>query len=45
VWISATRYQLLGKLPGLIRETGFSEVKLLKKGFFLEYQLAAKDLS
>jgi ubiquinone/menaquinone biosynthesis C-methylase UbiE len=42
VWISATRYQLLGKLPGLIRETGFNEVRLLKKGFFLEYHLAAK---
>lgn len=45
VWISSTRYQLLGKLPGLIREMGFNEGRLLKKGFFLEHHLAAKGLS
>jgi predicted methyltransferase len=42
VWLSSTRYRLLGRLPGLIREKGFSDVKLSKKGFFLEYHLAAK---
>lgn len=39
VWSSYTRFQLLGKLPGLIRECGFETVRLLKKGFFLEYYL------
>jgi ubiquinone/menaquinone biosynthesis C-methylase UbiE len=36
VWLSSTRYQLLGKLPGLIREAGFKNVSRVKKGVFLD---------
>jgi len=43
IWISSTRYQLFGKLPTLIKESGFGGVKLLKKGFFLEYYQISKD--
>ena len=43
IWISSTRYQLFGKLPTLIKESGFGDVKLLKKGFFLEYYQISKD--
>jgi ubiquinone/menaquinone biosynthesis C-methylase UbiE len=42
VWSPHTRYQLFGKLPQLVRESGFESVELLEKGFFLEYYLISK---
>ena len=42
IWTSHTRYQLFGKLPELIRESGFATVSLLEKGFFLEHYLIRK---
>ncbi len=42
IWISSTRYQLLGKLAGLIRECNFKSVELIKKGAFLEYYIIKK---
>ena len=42
IWRPFTRYQLFGKLPGLLRESGFETVSLLEKGFFLEYYLMRK---
>ena len=42
IWRPYTRYQLFGKLPELIRESGFATIRLLKKGFFLEYYLIEK---
>ena len=42
LWMSSTRYQLLGKLPELIRECRFKTVELKKKGAFLEYYLITK---
>jgi ubiquinone/menaquinone biosynthesis C-methylase UbiE len=42
IWRPYTRYQLFGKLPGLIRESGFATIRLLKKGLFLEYYLIEK---
>lgn len=42
IWIASTRYQLFGKLPGLIVESRFGTAKLIKKGFFLEYYLMTK---
>ena len=42
IWRPYTRYQLFGKLPELIRESGFATIKLLKKGLFLEYYLIEK---
>jgi ubiquinone/menaquinone biosynthesis C-methylase UbiE len=42
IWISSTRYQLLGKLPSLIRECGFKSMELKRKGVFLEYYLITK---
>jgi ubiquinone/menaquinone biosynthesis C-methylase UbiE len=42
IWMPSTRYQLFGKLPALITETGFRDRKLVKKGFFLEYYIATK---
>lgn len=44
IWMSSTRYQLFGKLPLLIKEMGFGNVKLLKKGYFLEYYLMKKEV-
>ena len=35
LWMSSTRYQLLGKLPELIRECRFKTVELKKRGRFL----------
>lgn len=43
IWMSSTRYQLLGKLPQLIRECGFKAVELKKKGAFLEHYLIKKN--
>jgi ubiquinone/menaquinone biosynthesis C-methylase UbiE len=42
IWRPYTRYQLFGKLPDLIRESGFAKIRLLKKGLFLEYYLIEK---
>jgi ubiquinone/menaquinone biosynthesis C-methylase UbiE len=42
IWRPFTRYQLFGKLPGLLKESGFGTVELLEKGFFLEYYLMRK---
>ena len=43
IWTSSTRYQLLGKLPGLIGECGFKTMELKRKGSFLEYYLVTKQ--
>ena len=43
IWISPTRYQLLGKLPELIKECKFKTVELRKKGAFFEYYLITKN--
>ncbi|KDR95120.1 phosphoethanolamine N-methyltransferase [Peptoclostridium litorale DSM 5388] len=43
IWISPTRYQLLGKLPSLIVECGFKTAELIKKGIFLEYYIITKN--
>ena len=42
IWRPYTRYQLFGKLPELVRESGFGTIRLLKKGLFLEYYLIEK---
>jgi ubiquinone/menaquinone biosynthesis C-methylase UbiE len=43
IWISPTRFQLFGRLPGLIRECQFKNIELKKKGLFLEYYLITKS--
>ncbi len=42
IWMASTRYQLFGKLPGLIEESCFGAAELIKKGWFLEYYLMTK---
>jgi ubiquinone/menaquinone biosynthesis C-methylase UbiE len=42
IWLSSTRYQLLGNLRRLIEASNFGTIKLLKKGFFLEYYMIHK---
>jgi ubiquinone/menaquinone biosynthesis C-methylase UbiE len=42
LWTPHTRYQLFGRLPGLLRESGFETIELLEKGLFLEYYLIGK---
>lgn len=42
VWQKSTSYQLFGRLPALIRESGFGSVKLVKKGLFLKYYIIEK---
>lgn len=42
VWIGSTRYQLFGKLPGLLKESGFNDIILKKKGLFLSYYIIKK---
>ncbi len=42
LWMDSTRFQLLGKLPGLIREVGFCDLRRVKKGYFLDYCIARK---
>lgn len=42
LWRKSTRFQLLGKLPGLMEESGFRQISLIKKGLFLEYYLLSK---
>jgi ubiquinone/menaquinone biosynthesis C-methylase UbiE len=43
IWISSTRYQLFGRLPGLFEASSFGQAKLVKKGMFLEYYLLFKE--
>ena len=43
IWLGSTRYQLLGRLPGLITESGFNDVRLVKKGLFLRYYIIKKS--
>jgi len=43
IWRPYTRYQLFGKLPELIRKSGFETIRLVKKGLFLEYYLIEKE--
>jgi len=42
IWPSAARFQLLGRLPGLIADAGFKDVGLVKKGLFLKYFIIRK---
>ena len=42
IWIRSTRYQLLGKLPKLIKSCGFRNIKLVKNGLFLKYYIIKK---
>jgi len=42
IWIEPTRFQLLGKLPALISDSGFKYIKLLKKGSFIRHYLIKK---
>ena len=42
LWSPHTRYQLFGKLPELLKQSGFETVRLLEKGLFLEYYLIGK---
>jgi ubiquinone/menaquinone biosynthesis C-methylase UbiE len=42
IWISPTRYQLLGRLPDLILSNGFESIELKKKGLFLSHFLIRK---
>ena len=41
-WLGSTRYQLLGKLPGLIRKAGFTNISIVKKGAFIKHYLIKK---
>ncbi len=41
-WLGSTRYQLLGKLPGLIGRSGFSNVNVVKKGSFITHYMIKK---
>jgi len=43
IYRALTKEGRVGKLPRLIKESGFRTVKLVKKGFFLEYYLITKD--
>ena len=43
IWISPTRYQFLGKLPGLIRACNFKSVDLIKKSGLLKYYMIKKS--
>ena len=42
VWMKSTRYQFFGKLPGLIRESGFERLNLVKKGTFFKTYMIMK---
>ncbi len=42
IWLSSTRYQLFGRLPGLIRKTGFTNIRLVKRGLFIKHYLIKK---
>ena len=42
LWIPSTRYQLFGRLPGLIRECGFASPQRVARGAFLTCYRTAK---
>ena len=42
IWMAPTRYQLLGRLPGLISRCGFGRPERTKRGVFLDYYLIRK---
>ena len=42
IWIGSLRYQLLGKLPALIRNTGFTDIRLVRKGAAIKHYLIKK---
>jgi SAM-dependent methyltransferase len=43
VWIAPTRYQLLGKLPALIRRCGFEYSERIHRGLFFDGTLSYKQ--
>jgi ubiquinone/menaquinone biosynthesis C-methylase UbiE len=42
IWTGSLRYQLLGKLPALIRKTGFADIRLVRKGAIIKHYLIRK---
>jgi ubiquinone/menaquinone biosynthesis C-methylase UbiE len=42
IWMAPTRYQLLGRLPGLIESSGFTRVERTRRGAFLDTYLIWK---
>jgi len=42
IWIRPTRFQLLGKLPPLIRKAGFKDIRLARKGIIVKHYLIKK---
>ncbi len=42
IWMSSTRFHLLGRLPALLRTARFKTVELIKKGVFLDYYIMRK---
>jgi len=43
IWTESTRFQFLGRLPALVRSSGFRDLRRVKKGLFMEYYLAVKS--
>ena len=43
LWTEATRFQFMGRLPALVRECGFRDLRRVKKGLLLEHYLATKS--
>ena len=42
LWRKSTRFQLFGRLPGLMKTSGYRDITLLKKGIFLKHYLISK---
>ncbi len=42
IWTRSLRYQLLGKLPGLVRKAGFTDIRLARNGVFIKHYLIKK---
>jgi ubiquinone/menaquinone biosynthesis C-methylase UbiE len=42
IWTGSLRFQLLGKLPALIRKTGFTDIRLVRKGAIIKHYLIRK---
>jgi ubiquinone/menaquinone biosynthesis C-methylase UbiE len=42
IWTGSLRYQLLGKLPALIRKSGFKDIRLVRNGVFIKHYLIKK---
>ncbi|MFC1502558.1 class I SAM-dependent methyltransferase [bacterium] len=42
IWMSSTRFHLLGRLPALLKASQFKSVELIKKGIFLDYYIMRK---